>query len=177
MLSYNELCELVEQGVITPVNMDAVNASSIDVHLGERVIVEILDNAEHPINIMERNRFPNAEFNIKGHYDMAPGEFILAHTIEQFNLPMDISADFRLKSSGARSGLNNLFACHCDAGWHGSSLTLELHNVLRFHTLRLTPGMPIGQMIFHRHVPVPQDKSYATRGRYNNDRHVRHIKA
>ena len=97
------------------------------------------------------------------------GEFVLASTVEVFNLPADISAEFRLKSSGARSGLNNLFACHCDPGWHESALTLELKNELRYHSIILTAGMPIGQMLFHRVKPVPAHKDYSVRGRYNKD--------
>ena len=33
LLSYNELCELVERGVIGPVEPSAINAASIDVRL------------------------------------------------------------------------------------------------------------------------------------------------
>ena len=38
------------------------------------------------------------------------GEFCLAETLELFNLPDDISCQFVLKSSRARSGLNHV-AC------------------------------------------------------------------
>jgi len=57
-------------------------------------------------------------------YYLAPSEFVLAETIETFNLPDDISAQFVLKSSRAREGLNHLLAGWCDPGWHGSKLTL-----------------------------------------------------
>ena len=111
-----------------------------------------------------------------GHFDLQPGQFVLAHTFEQFNLPTDICAEFKLKSSGARIGLNNMLATWCDNGWHGSVLTLELHNVTRHHTIRLRPGDKIGQMIFYRTTPVPDDRSYAARGRYNKDSSAQQIK-
>lgn len=180
MLSYNQLCEIVEQGVITPVRHDAINASSIDIHLGDEIVVECNDAGGYGlVDPHARTNFPQKKVSLAalgGTYDLAPGEFVLAHSVEVFNLPRKISAEFRLKSSGARSGLNNLFACHCDAGWHGSTLTLELHNVLRFTKLRLTAGMRIGQMLFHEHKWVPVDRSYAARGRYNNDRSVQEVK-
>ena len=179
LLSYTELCELVEQGVIGPVDIDCVNASSIDIHLGNTLLVERNTGEQFAVvDPFKRTNFPQDKVVVSDgyHYDMAPGEFVLAHSIEAFNLPNNISAEFRLKSSGARSGLNNLFACHCDAGWHGSTLTLELHNCLRFTAIRLTPGMRIGQILFHKHTEVPADKDYSVRGRYNRDTSVQEVK-
>ncbi|OHD24966.1 MAG: dCTP deaminase [Spirochaetes bacterium GWB1_59_5] len=178
ILSYTELCELVEQGVIGQIDHDCINASSIDIHLGNDLIIERNLDRYAVVDPHKRTNFPQEAYHIgDGHYyDLAPGEFVLAHSKEVFNLPMDVSAEFRLKSSGARSGLNNLFACHCDAGWHGSTLTLELHNVLRFTAIRLTAGMRIGQMLFHKHTVVPEDRSYAARGRYLNDKSVSAVK-
>lgn len=179
LLSYTELCELAEQGVIGPVDIDCVNASSIDIHLGNTLLVERNTGEQFAVvDPFKRTNFPQDKVVVSDgyHYDMAPGEFVLAHSIEVFNLPNNISAEFRLKSSGARSGLNNLFACHCDAGWHGSTLTLELHNCLRFTAIRLTPGMRIGQILFHKHTEVPADKDYSVRGRYNRDTSVQEVK-
>lgn len=62
-----------------------------------------------------------------------------------------------------------VFVHNCDPGWFGSVLTLELSNSLRYHSLRLRPGMKIGQMIFLRGAPVPDFASYAVRGKYNRD--------
>lgn len=175
LLSYNELCELVEQGVITGVDPDCINAASIDVHLGNEVVVE--EPTIHKfIDIHKREVFPSTKLVVTDHYDMAPGEFILASTTEKFYLPNNICAEFKLKSSGARTGLENALATWCDCGWNGSVLTLELKNLLRFHSLRLTPGMRIGQMLFYRVTEVPEHRSYATIGRYNNDSSVQTVK-
>jgi dCTP deaminase len=175
MLSYLELCQLAEQNVITDVDPKDINATSIDVHLSDEIIIERDGNSV--VDISKRTMWSNTRVIITDSpYDMAPGEFLLAATREKFNLPYDISAEFRLKSSGARSGLNNLFACHCDPSWHGSALTLELHNTLRNHRIRLTAGMPIGQMLFHRVTPVPADYGYAARGRYNQDAGAQEVK-
>jgi len=177
LLSYNELCELVEQGVIGPVDPAAINAASIDVRLGEDIVVEqYCAHRVRPVDIHKREIFPSYKQKISNHYDLQPGEFILAHTMETFNLPNNICAEFKLKSSGARTGLENALATWCDCGWNGSTLTLELKNLLRYSALRLTPGMYIGQMIFYRVTEVPQERSYATIGRYNNDTSVQQVK-
>ncbi len=181
VLSYIELVQLVEDEVISPVSYDDINAASIDIHLGDEIVVESVPSGlsiPSAIDIHKREVFSSYKINIaaQGHYDLAPGEFILAHTREVFNLPLDICAEFKLKSSGARTGLENALATWADNGWHGSTLTLELKNFLRWHPLRLTPGMKIGQMVFHRTVPVPMKRSYAQRGRYNNDKSVQTVK-
>jgi dCTP deaminase len=107
---------------------------------------------------------------------LAPGNFVLAHTQQIFNLPDYISAEYKLKSSMARIGLEHLNAGWCDPGWHGSSLTLELKNMLQNHTIVLQPGDRIGQVVFFKHDRVRRDKSYATVGRYNGDRYASGIK-
>lgn len=177
LLSYIELCELVDQGVITGVQPSDINAASIDVRLGRDIVVEeYTDHRVRPIDIHKREVFPSRKITVDTHYDMQPGEFILAHTENQFNLPDNICAEFKLKSSGARTGLENALATWCDCGWHGSTLTLELKNLLRYSSLRLTPGMFIGQMIFYKVTEVPKERSYSTVGRYNNDLSVQTVK-
>lgn len=179
LLSYTQLCELVADGVIGPVSHDQINAASIDVRLGKEAIIEIYpESSSHPVDIHKREVFPSKRVDMTelGYYDLKPGEFILANTVEVFNLPMDICAEFKLKSSGARTGLENALATWCDNGWSGSVLTLELKNLLRYSTIRLTPGMLVGQMIFYRTEPVPLDRSYKERGRYNNDSSAQVVK-
>jgi deoxycytidine triphosphate deaminase len=96
-----------------------------------------------------------------------PKRVCLAHSVELFYLPLDITAEYRLKSSLARAFLEHLTAVWCDPGWHGSSLTLELSNMTEFHRIPLSFGMKCGQVSFRRHAPVPEEKSYRLRGKYN----------
>lgn len=176
LLSYNELCNLVEQGVITDVPHEHINAASIDVRLGNDILIERACNKI--VRLRERDNLEMSNYKMfEDGYILSAGEFILAHTIEKFNLPHDICAEFKLKSSGARIGLNNVLATWCDAGWHGSALTLELQNVTRHHDIHLHAGDRIGQMLFYRVEPVPADRSYAVRGRYNNDPGVQQAKS
>ena len=132
----------------------------IDVLLGDRIMIEVPERPELQI------------VGISGHtaedpYWLQPGEFCLAETREIFNLPDHIAAQFVLKSSRAREGLEHLLAGYCDPGWHGSRLTLELQNARRMHPIAIWPGMKIGQMVFHR-MSNPPMRSYAQTGRYNN---------
>lgn len=171
ILSYTELVELAKSGVICGVRPQAINAASIDVHLGQGFMRERSIGLNDPVDLAARESIGYTSVQVEegGDFLLYPAEFVLAHTVETFHLPDDISAHFMLKSSIARNGINQMAAVWCDAGWNGSTLTLELKNDTRYHTLRLAAGMAIGQMVFHRHTVVPREQSYRVRGRYNND--------
>jgi dCTP deaminase len=176
ILAHDEIVELCAHApVITPYRPSQVNGSSYDIRLGDTVLLEARDpydspNARPVIDVANREspRFAVRKIS-EGGFILQPGQFVLAQSSEVFSLPRNISADFKLKSSLARSGLQHALACWCDPGWTNSVLTLELTNSLRWHALRLRPGMLIGQMVFYRHTEVPLEESYAARGRYNND--------
>ena len=180
LLSYIQLVGLVEDNVITGVKPESINAASIDLHLGDEILVEQYGNSSLQVvdlSVKPRQSVQRSKFNIKEYYyDLAPMEGILANTIEVFNLPDDIVGEYYLNSSLARNHLEHLHAGHCDPGWHGATLTLELINLNRFHTLRIRPGMRIGQALFYRVLPVPADRSYAAIGTYNNQKTVQAAK-
>jgi len=180
ILSYTEIIDLIEDGVIENAEYDCVNSASLDLHLGPVLLLEG-DVSQGPDNLKYLNKksaliHQQITLDTNGMYAMAPGEFLLAHTREIFHLPNDISAEYKLKSSMARLGLDHLNAGWCDAGWNGSVLTLELKNVTNRHRIVLTNGDKIGQIVFYRHREVPMDKSYATRGSYNNDKQAQGVK-
>ena len=170
LLSYLELVDLVEKGVIDA-PMENINSSSIDVTLGDTLLIE----AKLPI-LIDLPEKKSAVFHelvmTEEGYIVSPGEFFLATTRETFNLPNDIVAEFVLKSSQARNGMLHALAGYCDPGWHNSKLTMEFYNGLRYQSLRIKPGMKCGQVKFYRVSEVPQDKSYATVGQYNNQQSV-----
>lgn len=181
LLSYTELLALVENGVVENLGeLSQINAASIDVRLGPDFLFEkkpVSTRKTISLSAREKLAFSKKSYAPGSAPFLEPGEFCLAATMESFNLPDNISAEFKLKSSIARSGLNQLTAVWADAGWHGSVLTLELSNVTRFHNLELEVGMCIGQMVFHRHAMVPPEESYRNRGRYNGDLSVSATKA
>ena len=171
LLSYNELCELIDQGVIENAKYENVNSASIDLVLGRTIMVE--KQRSDIVNMLDESgdHLDTLEMSDEG-YVLQPGESILAHTVEVFHLPSNISAEYKLKSTMARNFVDHYNAGWADAGWNGSVLTLELVNHNRWHPVRIQPGMKCGQMIFFGHEAVPEDKSYAARGQYNGDRTV-----
>jgi|DEB0MinimDraft_6_1074348.scaffolds.fasta_scaffold91688_2 dCTP deaminase len=150
-----------EHALIHPFNPERLNPASYDVALGSNIMIEV---AETP----ELIRHNIATHTKEDPYWLSPGEFILAETEEIFNLPDDpaIAAQFVLKSSRARSGIQHMLAGFCDPGWHGSRLTLELKNVRQKHRVALWPGLLIGQMVFMPLSDNP-DRSYRELGHYN----------
>ena len=168
LLAYTQLCELIEQGVINA-DYNNVNSASIDLTLDSIIRIESTNEfSNQVVDISNKESIATREVNIAdSSYVIKPGEFILASSVEVFNLPNHISGEYKLKSTMARNGLEHLNAGWADAGWHGSKLTLEFFNATRYHSLRIRPGMKIGQIVFFQHSEVPEDKSYAARGQYN----------
>lgn len=182
LLTDIELHELVDQGVITAQHSQ-VNGSSIDVTLHHLIRIESPNGLpDKPVDLKIKENIQTEELdlwlqnypklNLNGCYILRQDEFILASTNEFFNLPNDISAEYKLKSSMARNGLEHLNAGFCDPTWHGSRLTLELKNVTRYHKLLIRPDMPIGQIVFFRGAPVRDENAYKTKGQYNGQSKV-----
>lgn len=180
LLAHDEIEELLEMEVVEYAEVDNINSASLDIRLGFQLLVERplpywtpdSNSHLHTVSLRDRDPLNMRTYDLKkeGPFYLYPGEFILAHSHEVFNLPANISAQYALKSSMARIGLEHLNAGWCDAGWNGSSLTLELKNITRYHVIKLEHLDRIGQLIFFKHKMVKAEHSYATRGRYNGDR-------
>lgn len=165
ILCDHEIANLcINQDMVTPFDPSLINPASIDVRLGGTLLIESAESREMVPYPLDRHSEQNP-------YELKPGQFCLGQTVETFNLPDHIAAQFMLKSSRAREGLEHLMAGYCDPGWHGSVLTLELHNSRQLWPQLLWPGMKIGQVKFYRMSQVPY-RSYAQTGRYCNDKTV-----
>ena len=154
---------LCEGGMIEPFDPTLINPASLDVTLGTNLYVETELGGLLPLEISGHTK--EAPFLLR------PNEFILAETAEIFNIPDFISAQFVLKSSLARAGLEHLLSGFIDPGFNNSVLTLELKNAKQFSAFPLWPGMRCGQIVFTEMTEVPQT-SYKYTGRYNNDAKV-----
>ncbi|WP_045834456.1 dCTP deaminase [Hyphomicrobium sp. 99] len=93
---------------------------------------------------------------------LAPGAFSLASSIEHFDMPADVLALVKDKSSWARKGLS-VFNTVIEPGWKGY-LTLELKNQ-GDQVLRIDSGDPIAQILFYR-LDAPSEAPYS--GKYQN---------
>ena len=147
-------------GMVSPFDPALVNPASLDVRLGPTLLIESAEG-------LELVPYPLHQHTQENPYLLKPGQFVLACTVETFNLPDDIAAQFMLKSSRAREGIEHLMAGYADPGFNGV-MTLELHNSRQLHPVALWPGMKIGQMVFQQMAATPQ-RSYAVTGRYNGD--------
>jgi dCTP deaminase len=86
----HHLCN--KHAMVVPFDPDLVNPASIDVLLGDRLMVEV--EYRHELEILGIAHYTQAD-----PYWLAPGEFCLAETREIFNLPDFIAAQFVLKLS------------------------------------------------------------------------------
>lgn len=180
LLSYNRLfSEIRGRRIIAErdggaIPVELLNASSIDIRLGRVALIEALPVAGTVVDYRNRDALTmtRVEIDPEEGLILQPGQFVLSESEETFRLPNYISAEYKLKSSMARIGLEHLTAGWADAGWNNSVLTLEFKNMTRYHHIRVRPGDRIGQLTFFEHEEVPLDRSYSTRGRYNNDSSV-----
>jgi dCTP deaminase len=165
ILSDIEIQELIANHAMVQNHEPAlINPASLDLRLGNLIMLESVESHHMiPLDI--------SHYTVDHPYQLVPGQFVLAQTVEIFNMPEDIAGLFFLKSSRAREGYENLHAGYADPGWHGSTLTLELKNARQLQPLPLYPRLKIGQMVFWRMSAKPA-VSYAVTGSYNQDRLV-----
>jgi len=164
ILCDTEIHDLIQQGMVQHHQPELINPASLDLRLGNLIMLESVESHQMiPLSIKD--------YTAEHPYQLVPGQFILAQTIETFVMPEDVAGLFFLKSSRAREGYENLHAGYADPGWHGSALTLELKNARQLQPLPIYPGLKIGQMVFFRMSQRPA-LSYALTGSYNNDQLV-----
>jgi dCTP deaminase len=161
ILSDSQIRSRCEGGMVEGYSDELINPASLDVRLGDTLLIE---SAQSP----ELVPYPLGGHSEDDPYELKPGQFCLAQTMEVFFIPDDIAGEFRLKSSRAREGLDQALAVWLDPGWRGSVLTMELRSNRQLWPQLLWPGMKIGQIIFHLMAERPA-RSYAVSGRYNED--------
>jgi dCTP deaminase len=136
--------------VIDPFTPDAVQPSSVDLHLDRRF--RVFRNTRYPFIDVRADQPDLTELvEIEGDvpFILHPGEFVLGSTLELVALPDDLVARLEGKSSLGRLGLLiHSTAGYVDPGWEGN-LTLELSNVANL-PITLYDGMKIGQISFQR---------------------------
>lgn len=160
VLCDRDLLRRIRRGLIQPWfpgDERHVQPASIDVHLGDELLLE-----QQKVREFHRHRMPTCG------YEVAPGEFLLGTTQEVVHIPEDCVGDFVLRSTIARAGLNHALSGLLDPGFEGQ-VTLELQNWRRYWSVRISPGMRIGQIVLHRLSGRPR-RSYAQIGNYQGQR-------
>lgn len=87
--------------------------------------------------------------------------FVLASSVEEFDMPKSVMGRVLNKSTWARRGVDASMTTNIEPGWKGF-LTIELR-YSRFWPIKLKAGSGIAQVIFEN---IYEEASYA--GKYNN---------
>ncbi|MDA1348849.1 MAG: dCTP deaminase [Chloroflexi bacterium] len=149
--------------VVDPLGEDSVQPASVDVHLDRKL--RVFRNSRRPyIDLREdmTDLTEVVEIADEVPFILHPGEFVLASTYENIELPVDLVARLEGKSSLGRIGLLiHSTAGYVDPGWKGH-LTLELSNVANL-PITLYFRMKIGQLSYLR-LSTPADNPYGSPG-------------
>ena len=143
--------------VIKPLNKEQIQPASVDVRLGDTFsIVE-----DSPSGIITLNSQISYKAIKSDSYLLLPGQFVLATTMEYFELPDDLTAFVEGRSSLGRMGLFIQNAGWVDPGFKGE-ITLELFNANRC-AIELKTGRRVGQLVFAKmddHALSPYNGKY-----------------
>ncbi len=146
ILSDKTMLKMLEEKalVISPLEESQIQPASVDVRLGNTFgIVE--DTPTGVITLDSEVRYKTIETDT---YILLPGQFVLATTMEYFELPDNITAFVEGRSSLGRMGLFIQNAGWVDPGFRGE-ITLELFNANRC-AIELKSGRRVGQLVFSR---------------------------
>lgn len=128
--------------IINPLTDEQIQPASVDIRLGNTF--SIVDDT--PTGIITLDRKINYKSITADTYLILPGQFVLATTMEYFELPNNITAFVEGRSSLGRMGLFIQNAGWVDPGFKGE-ITLELFNANRC-AIELKTGRRIGQLVF-----------------------------
>ena len=165
VLSDRSIRESLDSGhiVVDPLGEGCIQPASVDIRLDHQIRVflppekySVIDVRANLDGITKLKEIPDPL-----PYVLKPGEFILANTIENVELPDDVVARLEGKSSLARLGLMvHATAGYVDPGFKGQ-LTLEISNVARAK-ISIFYGMKISQISFLR-MSTPAENPYGSK--------------
>ena len=164
VLSDRSIRESLDSGhiVVDPLGEGCIQPASVDIRIDRHIRVflapeeySVVDVRTNLDGITRPDEIPDP-----APYVLEPGEFILANTIENVELPDDVVARLEGKSSLGRLGLMvHATAGYIDPGFKGQ-LTLEISNVARAR-ISIFYGMKIGQVSFLR-LSTPAENPYGS---------------
>lgn len=148
ILNGNTIKELIAKNIlIENGNMNNIRSASYDV-TSSNYILKFRTNKE-PISLADPSVLNNLvqKLNIKNGYQLKPQECILIPLEDSFNIPNDICAHIRGRTSFNRLGLY-ITIQHLNPGYKGK-LNLTLTN-LSPNTYIISPNMCLAQIIFEK---------------------------
>ena len=163
ILSDRTIYRMLEEGTlrISPLEEGQVQPASVDIRLGSAFSI-VEDSPTGIIALDEEIRYKTIT---SGTYVLLPNQFVLATTMEYFELPDDVTAFVEGRSSLGRLGLFIQNAGWVDPGFQGE-ITLELYNANRC-AIELKAGRRVGQLVFAR---MDGAALHPYRGKYQGQR-------
>ena len=128
--------------VIDPLTEEQIQPASVDIRLGNTFSV-VDDTPTGIITLESEIKYKSITADT---YLILPGQFVLATTMEYFELPDNMTAFVEGRSSLGRMGLFIQNAGWVDPGFKGE-ITLELFNANRC-AIELKAGRRVGQLVF-----------------------------
>lgn len=144
ILSDKTIMRMLEEKsmVIEPLTEEQIQPASVDIRLGNTF--SVVDDT--PSGIITLDSRINYKTITADTYLILPGQFVLATTMEYFELPDNMTAFVEGRSSLGRMGLFIQNAGWVDPGFKGE-ITLELFNANRC-AIELRAGRRVGQLVF-----------------------------
>lgn len=144
ILSDKTILKMIEEGTlkIAPIEEGQVQPASVDIRLGNTFSI-VEDSPSGIITLENEIKYKTITTNT---YILLPNQFVLATTMEYFDLPNDLTAFVEGRSSLGRMGLFIQNAGWVDPGFKGE-ITLELYNANRC-AIELKAGRRVGQLVF-----------------------------
>ena len=138
------LMKMIEEKslVVEPLEKEQIQPASIDIRLGNTFSI-VEDTSTGIINLENEIKYKTITTDS---YILLPNQFVLATTMEYFDLPNDLTAFVEGRSSLGRMGLFIQNAGWVDPGFKGE-ITLELYNANRC-AIELKAGRRVGQLVF-----------------------------
>ncbi len=144
ILSDKTLMKMIEEKslIVEPLEKEQIQPASIDIRLGNTFSI-VEDTSTGIINLENEIKYKTITTDS---YILLPNQFVLATTMEYFDLPNDLTAFVEGRSSLGRMGLFIQNAGWVDPGFKGE-ITLELYNANRC-AIELKAGRRVGQLVF-----------------------------
>lgn len=144
ILSDKTILKMIEEGTlkISPLDEGQVQPASVDIRLGNTFSI-VEDSPSGIITLENEIKYKTITTDT---YILLPNQFVLATTMEYFDLPNDLTAFVEGRSSLGRMGLFIQNAGWVDPGFKGE-ITLELYNANRC-AIELKAGRRVGQLVF-----------------------------
>lgn len=128
--------------IVEPLEKEQIQPASVDIRLGNTFSI-VEDTSTGIINLENEIKYKTITTDS---YILLPNQFVLATTMEYFDLPDDLTAFVEGRSSLGRMGLFIQNAGWVDPGFKGE-ITLELYNANRC-AIELKAGRRVGQLVF-----------------------------